>query len=208
MEISPTSIRCDGCGLPGSAAHVRERVERLERATRFRPIHINVLFVVSDPSRLLDDDFYLAPAKQQFFKGLLQALNIAATGEPSDGNAGLLEFQRRGFYLTYLSECPLEGDAGLASATADQSARDAISRLAPTLVTRIRFNYKPKHIVLLGGNLHPLLEMLGQTDLASLLVLDQGQPLAEPQVNDAATLRRFREVFTRELPSLKTFCTV
>jgi hypothetical protein len=216
MENFPASIRCDGCGLPGSAKHVRERVQRLERATRFRPIHTNVLFVASDPSRLIEDDFYLAPLKQPFFKGIMEALNIASTGEPlpadsgdpSSGNTELLEFQRRGYYLTYLSECPLDVDRSIPSEPKTQAARDAISRLAPTLITRIRFNYKPKHVVLLGSNLYPLIGLLEQTDLASLLVLDQGNPLPVPPSDDGVSSRQFREAFAREIPGLKSASAV
>ena len=44
-----------------------------------------------------------------------------------------------------------------------------VSRLAPTLVTRIRFNYKPKHVALLGPDLTAILiEVLEQAGLASL----------------------------------------
>src|ERR1700719_4321526 len=46
LEASTGELRmrvCDGCGAPADEAHVRQRIERLEMATRFRPIHIQGL---------------------------------------------------------------------------------------------------------------------------------------------------------------------
>jgi hypothetical protein len=209
MEISPGAVTCDGCGLPASAQHVAERVERLELATRFRPIHINVLFVISHPMARREDDFYRAPVSQPFFDGFMDALHIpvhpgkppTAEGYAEIGNASLLEFQRRGYYLAYLSECPLaEFDDG---PDAD-GGKSAFARLAPTLVARIRFNYKPKHVALLGSNLHPLIAILGLAGLASLLLLDHGKPLAPPQSGDAAWLGRFRQAIAGEIPGAKS----
>src|SRR2546427_6593769 len=38
-------LNCDGCGQPASPEHVAKRLKRLEWATRFRPLHISVLFL-------------------------------------------------------------------------------------------------------------------------------------------------------------------
>ena len=40
---------CDGCGAQVDEAHIRQRIERLELATRFRPIHIQVLLLDAAP---------------------------------------------------------------------------------------------------------------------------------------------------------------
>ncbi len=209
MEISPGVVTCDGCGLPASARHVAERVERLELATRFRPIHIHVLFVISHPMARREDDFYRAPVSQSFFDGFMDALHIpvhpekpqTAEGQAEIGRPSLLEFQRRGYYLAYLSECPLaEFNDGPNAA----GGKSAIARLAPTLLTRIRFNYKPKHVALLGADLHNLIGVLEQAGLASLLLLDHGKPLALPQTGDAASLSRFREAIATEIPGAKS----
>lgn len=217
MEISPNSILCDGCGLPASAEHVAERVERLELATRFRPIHIHSLFVISNPMARREDYFYRGPVSQEFFGCFMDALDIPACPERSPagvdqavtGSARLLEFQRRGYYLAYLSECPLAETGDSPAAVDGTAALEAVSRLAPTLVTRIRFNYKPKHVVLLETDLypdlHPLIEVLGQVGLASLLLLDHGKPLTVPRAGDGASLRRFREVLAEDIPRAKSF---
>jgi hypothetical protein len=219
MEISSTVITCDGCGLPASPEHVAGRLERLDLATRFRPIHINVLFVASHPMVRNEDDFYRAPVSQEFFTCFMDALDIpvsveklqTSVGEAEIGNASLIEFQRRGYYLAYLSECPLAQLSDTPHAGDDRAGSDSISRLAPTLITRIRFNYKPKHVVLLETNLYPLyplIGILGQAGLGSQLLLDHDKPLAVPKPGDAGSLGRFREVLAGHIPRAKSFSGV
>jgi hypothetical protein len=190
MNLNSTSILCDGCGLPASPDHIAMRVQRLELATRFRPIHIDVLFVALGPMPRPEDDFYRPPESRGFFDPFLSALDILSeAGKPSrEANSReadisrLLEFQRRGYYLTYLSECPL-----MAQEEANV-ARECISRLAPTLIKRIRFNYKPKHIALLGTNLHPLIEVFQQAGISALLDFNQATPLTIPGSGSAWSL--------------------
>ena len=195
MDANTTAILCDGCGLPASPEHIAARMERLELVTRFRPIHINVLFVTLEPVPRPEDDFYRPPQSRDFFDAFLSALNISPEAGKanleSNGSEGdtakLLEFQRRGYYLSYLSECPVTPPlpAGpsreRASQDRDESiASECISRLAPTLVKRIRFNYKPKHVALLGTNMAPLIEVFEHAGIGPLLVLHQGTPLTIP----------------------------
>jgi hypothetical protein len=160
---------------------------RLELATRFRPIHINVLFVAWEPMPRPEDDFYRPPVSHDFFDSFLSALDIT----PEDNNAKLLEFQRRGYYLAYLSECPVtpqhsansgreRAQIGAGQETDDSAARECISRLAPTLVKRIRFNYKPKHVALLGTIMESLVEFFEHAGIGPLLIRGQGVPLTIP----------------------------
>jgi hypothetical protein len=182
MNLNSTPIICDGCGLPASPEHIAARVERLELATRFRPIHVDVLFVALEPMPRLEDDFYRPPESRNFFDPFLSALDILPeAGKQSRGANGreadiarLLEFQRKGYYLVYLSECPL-----LARADAN-ATRERISSLAPTLIKRIRFNYKPKHIALVGTDLQPLSEVLQQSGMGALLDINRAAPLTIP----------------------------
>jgi len=216
MNNSSFLVRCDGCGLPASAQHIRERVERLEVVTRFRPIHINVLFIASAPHKERDYDFYADPFRHEFSRGLLEALHITRREEAVDCGSGLatpgvsalLDFQRRGYYLAYLSECPSGDEPNPSSHGKDELLGDAIERLTPSLVTRIRFNYKPKHIVLLGRNLHPFIGVLRKANLGPLLVLDQGVPFVLPSPGDTASVLGMRDVLAREIPSLKSISTV
>jgi hypothetical protein len=195
MDANPTSILCDGCGLPASPEHIAARMERLELSTRFRPIHIQVLFVALDPMPRPEDEFYRPAESRQFFDSLLSALDISTHAESNAAEAApanLLEFQRRGYYLTYLSECPLPLPHSTNENADGSAASECISRLAPTLVKRIRFNYKPKHVALLGTNLTPLIEIFEQSGIASLLLLDEGAPLTVPSAGDAPSLFLFQ----------------
>jgi hypothetical protein len=195
MDANSNSILCDGCGLPASPDHIAARMERLELITRFRPIHIQMLFVALDPMPRPEDEFYRPPESRQFFDSLLSALDISAHPESNAAEAAaasLLEFQRRGYYLTYLSECPLPLPNSTSDNADGSATRECISRLAPTLVKRIRFNYKPKHVALLGSNLSPVIEIFEQAGIAPLLLLDQGRPLTVPSAGDAPSLFLFQ----------------
>jgi hypothetical protein len=172
-------------------------MQRLQLSTRYRPIHINILFVALEPMARPEDDFYEPPKARDFFDSFMTALDI------SPDAASLLEFQRRGYYLTYLSECPATPRAADPNTEEDLLA-DCIPRLAPILVKRIRFKYKPKHVALLGINLQPLIEILEQSGLGPLLLLDRGGPLALPRADGPSSLALFRRTVMVETPSAAT----
>ena len=56
---------CDGCGAQVDEAHIRRRIERLELATRFRPIHIQVLLLDAAPLAAPADYFYRGAGTSQ-----------------------------------------------------------------------------------------------------------------------------------------------
>ncbi|MGH9575451.1 MAG: hypothetical protein ACRD40_18225 [Candidatus Acidiferrales bacterium] len=82
---------CDGCGATVDAAHIRSRIERLEMATRYRPVHIQTLLVGTAPPERTEDYLYSSETKGA-------------------------ELQRNGIFLVYAVECPLPPDAGAAEA--------------------------------------------------------------------------------------------
>jgi hypothetical protein len=198
MGTSPNYLPCDGCGLPASPQHIAERVRRLELSTRFRPVHIGVLFVASRPAVRPEDDFYAPPESEEFFDSFLDALEIPSfadrTAPGSDkratGTARLAEFQRRGYYLAYLSECPIPEN--------EEPAASTIARLGPTLIRRIRFNYKPKHIAPLGQELLPLVDILRVAGIGPILTLDHGLALPSPRTGD----REWMELFQRAVATV------
>ena len=178
MESPTKYFPCDGCGLPATPEHIAARIHRLELATRFRPVHIGILFVALAPPIRLEDDFYDSPPSNELFASFMGALEISAppaevtpelSREATDTYT-LSEFQKRGYCLAYLSECPVSG----------QEEPAAIPRLGPNLVRRIRFNYKPKYVALLGQDLQPLVELLGSQGIGPALILNEGQPLPFP----------------------------
>lgn len=179
MASSSNTLVCDGCGRPASPEHIAGRLRRLELSTKFRPVHIAVLFVALAPPPRPEDDFYGPPESKEFFEHLLDALAIpgpppSQSGPESDASviasARLVEFQRKGYYLAYLSECPITGT--------EEPPATTISILAPTLVRRIRLNYRPKQIVVLGRELAPLVEVLRGAGIGSTATLDPGTALS------------------------------
>jgi hypothetical protein len=200
MESSSNYLPCDGCGLPASPQHIAERVRRLEFSTRFRPVHIGVLFIALAPAIREEDDFYSPAKSKELADPFLEALEIKssigkadAEGSANSGDsARLVEFQRRGYYLAYLSECPLSENEG--------PATSAIARLGPTLIRRIKFNYKPKHIAPLGQELFPLVEMLEDAGLGPILTLGHGLALPVPRAGDKEELDQFRRAVATVAP--------
>jgi hypothetical protein len=141
-----TLLRCDGCGQQADSAHISRRLQRLEWATRFRPVHIQGLFVGGiAPSR--DLEFLYCP--EGTFEGeagkLLKAAEISAQGKTAE--AVLTEFQRLGWMLTHVLECPL------ADRTSEAEVRGLIERQLPGTLARIRRSLKPKRVVWLAAEL-------------------------------------------------------
>jgi hypothetical protein len=169
---------CDGCGAPVDDAHIRLRIERLERATRFRPIHISVLLIDAAPPARAEDYFYRVPARlsdrspagREYFDALMNSAGVDARAQPDEETA-LAEFQRRGFFLIGAVECapanPLD-------------AQKAIERAAPTLLRRVNISYKPKSIALLSPATQPLVAAFEQSDWGSRLILRDGKPFDDP----------------------------
>jgi hypothetical protein len=149
-----------------------------------------VLFVVAAPLPRPEDDFYAPPESRQFFDSFMEAVDIFPSGNKppagaeSPDAAKLAEFQRRGYYLSYLSECPAAGE--------DASANTAIPRLGPTLARRIRFNYKPRQTVILGIELSPLSEVLKRAGVPAASV----SILGIPKPGDFAQAAQFRSAFS------------
>lgn len=200
MGTSPNYLPCDGCGLPASPDHIAERLRRLELSTRFRPVHIGVLFVALAPPVRSEDDFYGAAESKEFAEPFLEALEIHSSADRAapelDAHAAdsarLAEFQRRGYYLAYLSECPIP--------ESEEPAASTIARLGPTLIRRIRFNYRPKHIAPLGQKLLPLVDMLRVAGIGPILTLDQGLPLPTPRTGAREWMEPFQRAVSTVAP--------
>jgi hypothetical protein len=93
---------CDGCGMEVGAEHIRARIERLELATRFRPVHIHTLLLGDAPPERAEDYFYASEKEGA-------------------------ELQRTGIFLVYAVECPLEGGDALAAVR--KAADNVVKRL-------------------------------------------------------------------------------
>jgi hypothetical protein len=132
-------------------------------------VHINTLLLGAF-SPQDEKDFLYAPGGG--FQGeaahVLDALGISTTGKAAD--VVQAEFQRSGFFLTHVLECPLDSDAGQGAEAAELLAK----RLQP-VATRIRRSLKPKRVVLISQALGPILEKLLALELGCPVVLDSGK---------------------------------
>jgi hypothetical protein len=179
-------LPCDGCGQAASTEHIARRLQRLEWTTRYRPVHINTL-VLGAFSPQQERDFLYAPGGE--FHGeaalLLDALGISPAGKAAETVQA--EFQRAGFFLTHLLECPLDKDAVHGS----ESAALLAQRVQP-MARRIRRSLKPKRVVLISQALGPILDKLLALELGCPVVLDHGKLFAfdgPAPVNSVARLR-------------------
>jgi hypothetical protein len=163
-----SEILCDGCGQPATQEHLARRLKRLERATRYRPIHVQALFLGAASPAEDRADLYSAP---EAFAGegaqLLAALEIESAGRSVQ--ATLTEFQRRGYLLTHMLECP-EAAANV------ELRREAIRLRLPATLARIRRSYRPKRVVMIGSELADFVPQVQSAGLDALVILRDDRP--------------------------------
>lgn len=182
---------CDGCAALVDDAHIRQRIERLELATRFRPIHIQVLLIDAAPPARPDDFFYRASggprsvASRMYFSEFAK-LAGAKPGSDTPDETTLAEFQRRGFFLAYAVECPVED---YADSHVELTA--TVRRLAPKVVLRVKSSYKPKHVALVSQPTQELIQPLQTAELGDRLLLDDGAPFVDPFLGDPQNQAEF-----------------
>ncbi|HTS13622.1 MAG TPA: hypothetical protein VMH00_16000 [Candidatus Limnocylindrales bacterium] len=179
---------CDGCGARVDDAHIRQRIERLELATRFRPIHIHLLLMDAAPPSRPEDFFYRVSrpsarsvASRMYFTELAKLVGVKPGREgPEETTLG--EFQKRGMFLTYAVECPVEDYNELSA---------AVRRLAPTVVKRVQTSYQPKYIAPISQPTQELVKLFQMTGLGDRLVLNEGAPFVDPFIGDPQNQAEF-----------------
>lgn len=172
--MTNTEFLCDGCGQTATSEHIAKRLKRLEWTTRYRPVHIGTVLLGAFALREDSSFLYAVPGAGEFTaeaKNVLTASGVSQNRKSPE--ATLAEFQRAGFLLTYVLECPL--NPGVHEPAAIQALLRA--RL-PALLARVRRSLRPKRIVPISGFLEPLLESLTDRELACSVVLDNGKPFA------------------------------
>ncbi len=157
--MSPTiSLLCDGCGQSASPENLTRRLQRLEWATRYRPVHIQALLL---GGIVPESDHAFLYFPEGNFHGeaanLLDALQIPRAGKSAD--AILTDFQKRGLFLTHVLECPLE------PGVPPSAAQQLLEKQLPAVIARIRRSLKPKRLLLLSKELAPLAEKFSETVL-------------------------------------------
>ena len=179
-------LRCDGCGQRGSPEHIARRLRRLEWATRYRPVHIQMLLLGGVAPRE-DAEFLYAPSGE--FRGeaetLLRAVGISPAGKTAD--VVHAEFQAAGFFLTHVLECPLEP---VNSDSANTS--DLLREHLPLLAARIRRSLKPKRVILVTEMPPEVVQDILALDLGCEVILNEGRPFALAPEAKEAEIARFR----------------
>jgi hypothetical protein len=191
MTAHTSEILCDGCGQLASSEHIARRLQRLEWATRYRPIHLHTL-LLGAISPQAPAEFLYSPEETHSGEAanLVAAAGISAAGKSADAIQS--ELQRRGIYLTHVLECPLD----VPSSGVDFLNNALITRL-PTLFTRIRRSLKPKRLAFISESLTPLIERFASAQLNCELALDDGRAFALDNSNPAAAtaaITRFQDV--------------
>jgi hypothetical protein len=161
-------LACDGCGQSASPEHIARRLLRLEWTTRYRPVHIGALLLGS-VSPLAEEDFLYRGKFQGEAGRLLEAVGISTPGKSPE--TVLSEFQRGGFFLTHVLECPLE-----TSEAEKVSYQSLLAERVSHVLTRIRRSLKPKRVVLISDSLATLAARLSIAELGCPVILDNGQP--------------------------------
>jgi hypothetical protein len=205
------TVHCDGCGIPAAEDHIARRIQRLEWATRFRPIHIHVLFIAEAPPPRLEN-YYYYPAKERnqrtglsrvLFDELMRGLGILREAEKDDESC-LTEFQKRNYFFADALECPVEEILAHSTDRRTEGSPVALShRFGPTVARRIKFSYKPRAVALLSTRTRHLIPFLRDAGLGDLLRLHQGLPLHFPHPDNPAAQGDFRRGLEKIFSSLQ-----
>jgi len=186
IMTNPIALVCDGCGQAATAEHIARRLQRLEWTTRYRPVHVHTLLLGAF-SPLRDEEFLYHSDGE--FRGeaaqILEAVGISPAGKTRD--AVHAEFQRAGFFLTHVLECPLEDEGNLQG-----GIQAALKKRLAAVATRIRRSLKPKRVMAITEDLAVVLDDIVAMDLRCPVLLDHGKPFlleSRPGENGAARLR-------------------
>ncbi|GAC1627719.1 MAG: hypothetical protein PVS2B2_16220 [Candidatus Acidiferrum sp.] len=197
MTTSPPLL-CDGCGQAASPDHFARRLQRLEWATRYRPVHMQALLLSGVSPAAAEEFLYFRGAGGgTSYEGeaawLLSALGISHKGKPAEDV--LTEFQRRGLFLTHALECPMEFGPG---------DRLELATLLETrfndVCVKIRRSLKPKRVVILSSAMRSIANRFAAANLGCPVELDEGKPFDLESAKPEAVAARLRAV----LPAIAT----
>jgi len=179
---SIATVVCDGCGQGTTSEHIARRLARLEQTTRYRPIHIQAVFLCAQ-SPTQDVDFLYSGngGFQGEARALLEAVRIETDGREAD--SVLSEFQRKGYFLTHMLECAPETGA------LRQDLNESLRRKLPSVMKRLRTSLKPKRVLVISQELNALGEELRSAQAGAELILDGTAPF---DLSDAQSVNRLR----------------
>jgi hypothetical protein len=148
-------------------------------------VHIGTLLLGS-VSPVAEEDFLYAGKFEGEAGGLLEAVGISTEGKSPE--TVLSEFQRGGFLLAHVLECPLE------AGTAPELSREVLlARRVSTVATRIRRSLKPKRVILISEMLAPLAAGLSSAELGCAVIEQDGKPFALDSTDSRGTVLHLRQ---------------
>ena len=162
--MNSSVLRCDGCGQPASPEHIARRLQRLEWTTRYRPVHVGTLLLGAVAPQD-DSAFIYSPAGAWDGEAKLLFAATGVTPEGKSAEAALAEFQRGGFLVAYVLECPLEDGV-------DRRIAELIGNRLPAVLARIRRSLKPKRLAPISKWLEQFLPALASGALPCILLVD------------------------------------
>jgi hypothetical protein len=193
--MNKNELRCDGCGQVASPDHVARRLQRLEWTTRYRPVHIGTL-LLGAVSPQKDSEFLYSPPGGWDGEARILLAAAGLTTEGKSPEATLAEFQRGGFFLTHVLECPLENGEGA-------NTQQLLAARLSTVLTRIRRSLKPKRLAPISLQLEEFLPALISGQLNGVILLDQDEPFALDTERAGEACERLRETLTRQAASAR-----
>src|SRR5215470_15213166 len=98
--MESNTLICDGCAQPTDQAHIARRLKRLEARTRYRPVHIQTMFLSAAVPA--DDHEQLYSAEGEFEGEGAAALGAVGLQQTGSIEQTLTAFQRGGYFLTHL----------------------------------------------------------------------------------------------------------
>jgi hypothetical protein len=187
MMTNPSALVCDGCGQEALAEHIARRLQRLEWTTRYRPVHIHTLLLGAFSPRV-ENEFLYAPSEEFYGEAaqLFYAAGISMAGKAADTLQA--EFQRAGYFLTHVLECPLDGDR-----LKGPDIAALLKRRLQAVATRVRRSLKPKRVMAITEHLSPVVEDILALDLGCLVLLDGGKPYGLESTSGTNGTLRLRE---------------
>ena len=100
----------------------------------------------------------------------------------------LAEFQRQGFFLTHVLECPLDREA----AGVEEAARVIVEKQLPATLARIRRSLKPKRLVLVSSALHTAVTKVTAGICGCPVMSDEGKAFALDGADSGIAASRLR----------------
>jgi hypothetical protein len=170
--MTNTALLCDGCGQAASPQHVTRRLRRLEWMTRFRPVHVGtVLLGAYSPDA--ESDFLYAETAEATGEAARVLSAVGISPDRKTKESVLSEFQRGGFLLGYVLECPVEPESRTVAALAA-----LLKARMPAFLARLRRSFQPKRVASISSKLDPFLSGLTEKELGCALLSDGGKSFA------------------------------